>query len=203
MEPMKSKVNTILASSSPRRLELLKLINVFPKVEIPEIEEKRKDDESMPEFVKRIAIEKGEEVRRRNDHRNLIVSADTIVFIKNRIIGKPEGRKDAFEMLSILSGEVHEVITGVSLLYNNKCIFDMSYTSVKFSKMSEFEINYYLDNENWSDKAGAYAIQGIASIFIERIEGCYFNVMGFPINMFYNMIKETGVNFIDITSNVN
>ena len=94
---------------------MLKLINIFPVVEIPNIDEKRKKCESMQEFVRRISIEKGRDVMERVDKQDLIVSSDTIVFINNRIIGKPNGRKDAFEMLSLLSGNTHEVITGVSL----------------------------------------------------------------------------------------
>ncbi len=191
-------IRTILASSSPRRLELLSLINICPEVKHPEIEEKVLKDELPEKFVSRMAIEKGEYIHSMDYFNDLIVSADTVVISGEKIIGKPEGRADAFRMLSLLSGKFHKVLTGVSLIYRDEIISRNSVTEVKFSEINKNEINYYLDNEVYMDKAGAYAIQGKASVFVEKIDGCYFNVMGFPLNLFYSMIKELGISIEDL-----
>ncbi|MCK5003462.1 MAG: septum formation protein Maf [Candidatus Aminicenantes bacterium] len=195
---MKVKINTILASSSPRRLELLNLINIKPEVHNPQVKEEILSGEDPESFVSRIAVEKGKYIRKNNYSDNLIISADTIVLIENRMIGKPSGREDAFRMLEFLSGKIHKVITGVSLLYKDKEIIKNSVTEVKFSNITGIEINKYLDNESYMDKAGAYAIQGKASIFVEKISGCYFNVMGFPLNLFYSMIKILDISLEDL-----
>ncbi len=195
---MNKKINTILASSSPRRLELLNLINIKPKVQNPKVKEAILAGEDPESFVSRIAVEKGKYIRNANYSDDLIISADTIVLIENKMIGKPSGREDAFRMLELLSGKIHKVITGVSLLYKDKEIIRTSVTKVKFSNINGREINKYLDNESYMDKAGAYAIQGKASIFVERINGCYFNVMGFPLNLFYSMIKILNISIEDL-----
>ncbi len=195
---MNEKINTILASSSPRRLELLNLINIKPEVQNPRVKEEILAGEDPESFVSRIAAEKGKYIRNASYSDDLIISADTIVLIENKMIGKPSGREDAFRMLELLSGKIHKVITGVSLLYKDKEIIRNSVTEVKFSNINGREINKYLDNESYMDKAGAYAIQGKASIFVEKINGCYFNVMGFPLNLFYSMIKILNISIEDL-----
>lgn len=201
---MIAKINTVLASASPRRLELLNLINICPEVLIPEVMEEAAADEEPEKFVSRIAMEKGQFVRKRDHFDSLIISADTIVLSEGEIMGKPSEREDAFRMLRSLSGRVHKVITGVSLLYRDRSIIKSSITDVKFSNITNREINYYLDNEIYLDKAGAYAIQGKASIFVEEIKGCYFNVMGFPLNLFYSMIRGLDISIEDLLlTNVN
>ena len=201
---MSVKINTILASASPRRLELLNLINIIPEVLIPEVVEETMTGEVPRKFVSRIAMEKGKFVRKKDHFNSIIISADTIVLKEKKIMGKPSGREDAFKMLRFLSGEGHKVITGVSLFYKDKCIIKDSTTDVKFSNITDREINYYLDNEIYMDKAGAYAIQGKASIFVESIKGCYFNVMGFPLNLFYSMIRDLDISMEDLSiDNVN
>lgn len=195
---MKVNINTILASSSPRRLELLNLINIKPDVQIPKIKEELQSGEDPETFVSRIAVEKGKYIRSTNYSDKLIISADTIVLIGKKVIGKPSGRDDAFRMLELLSGKSHKVITGVSLLYKDKEIVSNSVTKVKFSNITVKEIDKYLDNESYMDKAGAYAIQGKASVFVEKINGCYFNVMGFPLNLFYSMIKTLDISINEL-----
>ncbi len=195
---MNKKINTILASSSPRRLELLNLIDIKPEVQNPKIKEDILPGEDPENFVSRIAVEKGKFIRKTKYSDDLIISADTIVLIEKRMIGKPSGREDAFRMLELLSGKMHKVISGVSLLYKDKEIIKNSVTEVKFSNITAWEISKYLDNESYMDKAGAYAIQGKASIFVEKINGCYFNVMGFPLNLFYSMIKILDISIEDL-----
>ncbi len=195
---MNRKIKTILASSSPRRLELLKLIDIEPEVLSPMIPEDILSGEPPERFVSRMAVEKGNHVRRDDHYDSLIISADTIVLIDKKMIGKPSGREEAFEMLKILSGEKHNVITGVSLIYRDKEIIRNSVTEVNFSNISSIEINKYLDNESYMDKAGAYAIQGKASVFVKNINGCYFNVMGFPLNLFYSMLKILEISIEDL-----
>jgi len=183
----------ILASSSPRRDELLRLLSIEPRIIVPTVDENRRADESTEMFLQRVAISKGEVVYRDAFFEVPLVSADTIVLCEDTIIGKPVDRVDAFGMLKRLSDNVHEVLTGISILYKGTSHYDFARTCVEFTEISDNEINYYLDNENYQDKAGAYAIQGKASVFVKKIDGCYFNVMGFPLNLFYNMLKRIGI----------
>ena len=183
----------VLASSSPRRKELLRLLGIEPQIIVPTVDENRRAGESINTFLQRVAVSKGEVVYRDVFFDVPLVSADTIVLCDNTIIGKPVDRADAFGMLKRLSNNVHEVLTGVSILYKGTSYYDFARTRVEFIEISDNEINYYLENENYQDKAGAYAIQGKASVFVKKIDGCYFNVMGFPLNLFYNMLKRIGV----------
>ncbi len=180
----------ILASTSPRRKELLAMINIYPEIITPDYDELQKNNEPIYDFLKRVSIGKGKSIKNKNNSEKIIISSDTIVFINNRIIGKPKDRTDAFNILKILSNNDHMVITGIAIQFKDKCLYDFRETKVSFESLTDNEINYYLDNENYIDKAGAYAIQGLASVFIKKIDGCYFNVMGFPLNLFSNMLKK-------------
>jgi septum formation protein len=119
-----------------------------------------------------------------------VLGADTTVVIEDEIAGKPIDTEDARRMLRALSGKWHEVLTGVTLLRGHKVLSDVAVTRVKFSEMSESEIDWYVSTEEPMDKAGAYGIQGYASRFVERIEGSYSNVVGLPVQMVYKMLKE-------------
>jgi septum formation protein len=185
----------ILASSSPRRKELLELIGIKPEIVIPKVNEKRNPHESFPEFLRRITLSKAQSVFKEHYYDSVVISADTIVILNKRLIGKPANREDAFLMLKDLSDRKHEVWTGICLLFKGKTWFKVSRTNVYFDKISESEIEYYLDHENYMDKAGAYAIQGRASVFVKRIEGCYFNVMGFPLHLFKKMLQTIESDF--------
>ncbi len=191
---MKLKMDIILASSSPRRKELLKLLGIEPRIMIPEVDEGIKPGEPIENFIRRVATAKGRAVYSDNYYHTPIISADTIVLCEKKLIGKPQTRAEAFEFLKILSNNVHDVLTGVSILYRGTSHYDLARTRVEFTGISDEELTYYLDNENYMDKAGAYAIQGKASVFVKRIDGCYFNVMGFPLNLFYTMLKKIGIN---------
>ncbi|UCH92475.1 MAG: septum formation protein Maf [Candidatus Aminicenantes bacterium] len=184
----------ILASSSPRRRELLKLVGISPQIIIPTVDEGIKPGESIETFLRRVTITKGKAIYRQEFYNTPLISADTIVLCENQLIGKPRTRAEAFNFLKILANNVHEVLTGVSILYRGTPHYDVARTRVVFTEISDEEINYYLDNESYMDKAGAYAIQGKASVFIKKIDGCYFNVMGFPLNLFYTMLKKIGIN---------
>ena len=186
-------MDIILASSSPRRKELLKLVGIEPRIIIPTTDESIKTGESVQTFLRRVTIEKGQAVYRDSFYHTPVISADTIVLCENKLIGKPRTRAEAFGFLQTLSNNIHNVLTGVSILYRGTPHYDFARTWVVFNGMSTGEIDYYLENENYMDKAGAYAIQGKASVFVKKIDGCYFNVMGFPLNLFYTMLKKIGI----------
>ncbi len=187
-------MKVVLASASPRRWELLRLIGLTPEVIAPEIEEAARPAEALDDFLKRVSISKGMAVYHKGLFHSLLISADTVVLLDGGLIGKPSGRDEAHEMLTRLSARRHEVLTGLALMHRGETSFAISRTQVQFKKLNDREINFYLDHENFLDKAGAYAIQGRAAVFVERIEGCFFNVMGFPLNLFYRMLGERGLN---------
>lgn len=187
----------VLASASPRRKELLQLIGLNPEIIPPDIDEIIRPHEPLAVFLERVTIAKGIEVYKKKFFSHLLISADTVVLLDDLLIGKPTSREDAFGMLNRLSGQRHEVLTGISLMYQGETSFEISRTAVYFKELAASEINFYLDHENFMDKAGAYSIQGRAAIFVERIDGCFFNVMGFPLNLFYRMVNERGLNLYD------
>jgi len=180
----------VLASASKRRKELLQLIGLNPEIIPPEIDEVVRPAEAIDVFLERVTIAKAIEVYKKKYFSHLLISADTVVLLDDSLIGKPVDREDAFRMLKQLSGRRHEVLTGLALMYQGETRFAISRTYVFFKPLHEQEINFYLDRENFMDKAGAYAIQGRAAVFVERIDGCFFNVMGFPLNLFYRMLGE-------------
>jgi septum formation protein len=186
-------VEFILASSSPRRKQLLKLLDIEPRIIVPVVNEDREPGEPIDAFLKRVTISKGEAVYQDSFFHIPVISADTIVLCEDRLIGKPQDRGEAADFLRILSDNVHEVLTGLCILYRGMPYYDYACTKVEFNPITDEELRYYLDNEDYGDKAGAYAIQGMASVFVKGIQGCYFNVMGFPLNLFYSMLKDIGI----------
>lgn len=187
----------VLASASPRRQELLQLIGLNPEIIPPDIDEAPRPAETTDDFLKRVTIAKGIEVYKKKFYAHLLISADTVVLLGDLLIGKPLNREDAFGMLKRLSGQRHEVLTGIALMYQGETSFETARTAVYFKELADREIDFYLDHENFLDKAGAYAIQGRAAIFVERIDGCFFNVMGFPLHLFYRMVSERGLNLYE------
>jgi len=183
-------MKVVLASASPRRKELLQMIGLVPDVFPPEIDEAQKPGEAFDAYLERVTIAKGIAVYRKKFFHSLLVSADTVVRLDGLLIGKPLDRADAFAMLTRLSGRQHEVLTGLALMHQGETTYAVARTSVWFKELSAGEIDFYLERENFLDKAGAYAIQGRAAVFVERIEGCYFNVMGLPLNLFYRLLGE-------------
>ena len=173
----------VLASQSPRRKEILSAAGFEFIVRAPRIPEIRRPGEAPIAYVTRLAREKADAV----DYApgDLILAADTVVVAGVEVLEKPHDAADAGRMLHILSGQEHQVITGICLATERRRITDYATTTVVFSRMSDLEIESYVASGEPLDKAGAYAIQGLASKFIERIEGCYFNVVGLPISLFY------------------
>ena len=174
--------NIILASTSPRRADLLKQIGLDFQVCPSEVVETEVTCTSPTEVVEELAPMKAKAVGR-HFNRGLIIGADTIVVLNQQIIGKPENNQHAIEILRQLSGNRHEVVTGVSLLdlEGKQEIVWSERTLVYFRRLRESEILEYVRSHDVSDKAGAYGIQGRAAAFVSRVEGCYFNVVGLPL----------------------
>lgn len=186
----------ILASSSPRREELLNRYNLNQIIFEPKIDEKYVYGEKSEQIAMSLAFEKAYWVSQHFNNGEIIIAADTIVVLDDIILGKPKDRNDAFQILSLLNGKEHNVITGISIIEanSNKKIVDYELTKVRFRHLSEKQINRYIKTEEPMDKAGAYGIQGCGQILIERIDGCYSNVVGLPLgkldyllNRFFNI----------------
>ncbi|MCR1972869.1 Maf-like protein [Clostridium sporogenes] len=191
--------NIILASASQRRQELLKRILGNFQIIVSDFDESSIPfKNNIPSYVMNLAEGKARSVSKKimDQDNNLIIGCDTIVAFNNRILGKPKDKKDAFEMLQALSGNEHEVYSGLAILdvKSNKIIKDFVCTKVKFSKLSSVQIEKYINTGDPMDKAGAYGIQGKAGIFVENINGCYYNVVGLPLNKLNSMLMEMGVN---------
>lgn len=197
-------MNIILASASPRRKEILENINVKFDIVKSDIDEVILEDELPPQVVMRLAFEKSMDVAKSNQE-SLVIGADTIVVFNNTILGKPKDKEDARNTIKLLSGNTHEVITGISLinLSANKKIIDYVVSKVKFKDLSEDDINDYINTGESLDKAGAYGIQGYGSLLIEEIQGDYFNIVGLPISKLSDLVKtHFDINFFmedDIT----
>jgi septum formation protein len=184
-------VRLILASNSPRRQELLKNAGFEFDVQPSGIEETRLPTESPEDFALRLARDKALDVASRSAAGSMVLGADTVVAINGEILEKPVDAADAARMLRTLSGRTHRVITGICLVRAPGSILAWTHetTSVTFRDLSEEEIEDYVRSSEPFDKAGGYAIQGLASKFVPRIEGCYFNVVGLPVPRVYEILK--------------
>jgi septum formation protein len=179
----------ILASGSPRRSELMTSVGwEFRKV-VPDIDEGLLDGESPEDYVQRLARSKAEAVAGENPD-EIVLGADTTVVIGHEIIGKPVDMDDARRMIRLLSGRWHEVLTGVAVVANGEIRVDLQRTRVKFAELSPAEIDFLAERGDPLDKAGAYAVQAQAALFIEGIEGDYWNVVGLPISLVYRLVRE-------------
>ena len=185
-------MNLVLASQSPRRRELLSILG-YPFTVIPSsIDEIPASGEAPETFVVRVAREKGMEVASRVSQA-IVLSADTVVTIDNEILGKPADEADAVRMLKRLSGREHLVLTAVTLVNQAKeeTLDGLERTRVWFSDLTHRQILDYVRRENVYDKAGGYAIQGYAGVYIPKIEGNYSNVMGFPLPLVHQLLCRT------------
>ena len=189
---MAEKYALILASSSPRRSELLQAAGINFLVRPANVDETVQPGERSGEYVERLAREKAEAVASVCADTDVILGADTIVVIENQLIGKPADEDDAARMLRMLSGKWHEVLTGVALIAGSETRTGVATTRVKFVSLSDDEIDWFVASGEPRDKAGAYAIQGLASRFVERIEGSYTNVVGLPVETVWRLLKEMG-----------
>lgn len=184
------KKRIVLASQSPRRKEILTAAGIAHSVRAAAVEEVRRADESPEDYVRRLAREKSGAVEL--EEGEIILSADTVVVLDGQVLEKPAGQEDAIRMLEMLAGRGHAVMTGICLRTEAHEVVDLAVTRVQFSPMSRKEIVEYAASGEPSDKAGGYAIQGRASKFVERIEGCYFNVVGLPVALVYRRLVELG-----------
>ena len=187
----------VLASASPRRRELLTNAGIPFIVQPSEIPELPREGEAPQACAERLAREKARDVFRQRPQ-DFVLGADTIVIVGGQILGKPRDAADAARMLRLLSGRTHQVTTGVCLIGPDRkgrsCLEDTrsETTLVIISELSDDDIQSYVATGEPLDKAGAYAIQGIASRWISRIEGDYFNVVGLPVSLVYQMLRENG-----------
>ena len=184
----------VLASASPRRRELLSMLNVKDFRVIPAAgEELIEKGKSPSETVCALSRAKAEEVSKLCEPSDIVIAADTIVVLDGDILGKPIDRRDAFRMLTLLSGREHEVFTGVTIMQGGSAFSEFERTRVRFRALSEREKEAYIQTGEPMDKAGSYGAQGIGSLFIEGIEGDFFNVMGLPLCRLSKMLEKLGV----------
>jgi len=180
----------ILASGSPRRAEILSAVGWPFEVVTSGIDETQKPDEDPKAYVQRLALEKAEAVASKQLD-GLILAADTTVVVDNHLLGQPEDDHDAQRMLKLLSGKWHEVLTGVALIrVGGASNLGIETTRVRFAELSESEIDWYVSTGEPRGKAGAYGIQGKAALFVEEVSGDYFNIVGLPIRLVYEMIRH-------------
>ncbi|MDD3271502.1 MAG: Maf family protein [Syntrophomonadaceae bacterium] len=189
----------ILASSSPRRQSLLKNLGISFSTISVNIDESFLPQESPRDAVRRLARLKAERAVTVLKEDCLLITADTIVVLDGQVMGKPGSEDDALEMLTRLSGRCQEVITAICIRTRARgCEVEDETTRVYFRPLSEEEIQAYIASGEPADKAGAYGIQGRGGLLVERIEGCYFNVVGLPLSRLYLMLKKHGINLLEV-----
>ena len=187
----------ILASKSPRRQEILETMGVQFEIDVADVDESVDESFSPIEAVCEISKRKAGKVAERHGKDEIIISADTVVVIDGKIIGKPRDTEDAFNILKNLSGRTHEVYTGFTVCGNGKTKTDFEVTKVHFKKLYDDDIRRYIATGEPMDKAGAYGIQQKGNLFVEYIHGDYYNVVGFPISKICVTIKELfGINLL-------
>ena len=182
----------VLASASPRRRELLELMGITDFIVCPASGEPEMTGLSPEETVRRIARFKAEQAAALYPE-DAVIAADTLVYADGQALGKPRDREDARRMLRLLSGRGHAVYTGVAVLRGKDALLSAERTDVYFRSLTEREIEEYIDTGEPMDKAGAYGAQGRAAVFIERIDGDFFNVMGLPVCALTLMLRALGV----------
>jgi septum formation protein len=181
----------ILASASPRRADLLRAAGFEFEVRSSFIDETVRPGELPEAYVRRVAEAKAQAVLPAAGDRP-VVAADTVVLLDGRILGKPVDARDAAAMLRALSGRRHQVMTGVTVVVHLQQRTSVEVSDVEFASLSDAEIGWYVASGEPADKAGAYAVQGLASRFVRRVEGSYSNVVGLPVAVVYQMLGELG-----------
>jgi septum formation protein len=180
----------VLASQSPRRSELLRQAGLPFVVRVPNVAERGLPGEAPEDYVRRLALEKARAAVARPAE--FVLAADTVVVADGEVLEKPCSVDDAARMLRRLRGRPHTVLTGVCVLHAGVERLAVEATRVVFAPMTDEEVRAYAASGEPMDKAGAYAIQGLASKFVERIEGCYFNVVGLPVALVYRLLRQAG-----------
>ena len=192
----------ILASSSPRRQDLLLRLQSPFDIILPNVDESMIAPNGSPEkYCTSLAELKANDISQHYPHM-LVIGADTIVVLDDLILGKPDDKAQAQEMLEALSGKTHQVYTGVCLKWAEKKIHHLfaEITMVTFRELEQADISQYIENCPPYDKAGAYGIQDWSAVFVQGIKGCYDNVVGFPISRFYQELRKLGINLLDTIS---
>ena len=181
-------MNLILASQSPRRRELLGLFHLPFTVKVADIDETMDPAKDPAQEVARVSQAKARAIEREAD--DIVIAADTIVVLGDRVLGKPADEAQAEEMLTALSGRDHQVMTGVTVLRGDRALTHTEIKDIHFRDLSSKEIRNYIATGEPMDKAGAYGIQGGAALFAEKMNGDYYNVMGLPVCRLWQMLRE-------------
>jgi septum formation protein len=184
----------VLASSSPRRREILAALGLAFDVRAADVDETLREGETPFDAAERLAREKAAVVAAEAGDA-LVIAADTLVVRDGEALGKPKDRADARRMLALLAGRAHEVVTGVALALGGRIASGREVTRVVFAPMTPAEIEAYAASGEPADKAGAYAVQGIGGLFVERVEGSPSNVVGLPVRLLYTLAAKLGVDF--------
>ena len=195
-------MKVILASSSPRRKVLLRRLDYPFDIILPDVDESIMISVNNPEkYCISLAEKKAKNISQHYPHA-LVIGADTIVVLENQILNKPNNSSEAINMLETLSGKTHQVYTGVCLhwMKNNIQHSFAEITMVTFRKLDKQDILYYIENYPPYDKSGSYGIQDWSALFVQNIQGCYDNVVGFPLSRFYRELKKLGINLLDSNS---
>ena len=193
MKPI--EYNIILASNSPRRKQLLEQLGLkFTVRVLPDIDETWPDNLRGEDIVRHISSKKAEAYRPTLGTGDLVITADTSVMLRGKVLGKPADKEEARKMLAFLAGKTHKVMTGVTVMTRERTETIVVTTKVTFAPLADYEIDYYVDRFNPIDKAGAYGIQEwIGMVAVERIEGSYWNVIGLPVQQLYRLLKKFGI----------
>jgi septum formation protein len=189
----------VLASRSPRRLDLLARLDLDPVVRPADVDEAPTPGESPAATAVRLAAAKATAVTAVDADDEVVVAADTVVALGNQQLGKPRDDDDARRILRTLSGATHEVVTGVAVIANGRTSTRVSTTHVRFRDLSDDDIDWYVATGEGRDKAGAYALQGRAAAFVESIHGSHTNVIGLPLDVVVRMLREVGIAILSPT----
>lgn len=197
ISPSSHKKPIILASSSPRRKELLRQIDVAFISAPADVDERVLPGEAPEAYAVRVALDKARVAAARAET-GIVIAADTIVVLNDTILGKPVDAADAVRMLAMLAGRTHQVMTGVAVMdaSTGKILTRVEVTRVWFRRLTREEIVAYVATKEPLDKAGAYGIQDKGALLVEKIEGCYFNVVGLPLSLLREMLKDLEINLI-------
>ena len=192
-------MKVILASKSPRRVEILeKIVKEFEVVESNFDENTIDFKGDIEKYVKDLSRNKAIEVSSRIKEPSIVIAADTVVFHDGKVLEKPKCEEDVFSMLSSLSGNTHKVYSGICVINteNDTVVTDYDCTEVSFSELTDRQIRNYINSGEPMDKAGAYGIQGLGGAFVEGIKGCYYNVMGLPLNKLYKALENYDITIL-------
>lgn len=192
-------MKVILASKSPRRVEILeKIVKEFEVVQSNFDENTIDFKGDIAKYVKDLSRNKAIEVSKRLNEPSIVIASDTVVFQDGKVLEKPKNEEDAFSMLSSLSGNTHKVYSGICLIntYDDTVVTDCDCTEVRFSELNPRQIRNYINSGEPMDKAGAYGIQGLGGAFVEGIKGCYYNVMGLPLNKLYKALENYDITIL-------